>query len=657
MLKKLNPLKTMMAPATALVANLLIAYAVYFIARVAYLLENYSHFAENMSVAHFFQLYDGGIMFDTSAIVYTNMLYIVLMLFPLHLKETRVYHNICRWVFVVVNGLALVLNLGDSVYFPFTQRRTTTSVFQEFGNENNLGGIFLRELVSHWYLVLLAAVVIWAMWKLYVTPQITAKDYTTRKRQFGFAGVQLLCLAIATPLAIGGCRGGLGTGIRPITINNANQYVDRPVECAVVLNTPFALLRTIGKSVFSVPAYFASQQEMEQVFTPIHHPQPTHPMVKKNIVVLIVESFGREYIGALNTHLDGGKYKGYTPFTDKLIQKSLTFTHSYANGRKSIDGMPSVLASIPMFVEPFVLTPASMNNYTGMAGLLAKEGYQTAFFHGANRGSMGFMAFANKTGFQDYYGRQDYEADPRFGGPADFDTNWGIWDEPFLQYFCTKMGEMKEPFMTALFTVSSHHPFVVPEKYEGKFPKGTLEIHQCIGYTDMALGKFFESASRQPWFKNTIFVLTSDHTSQVHYPEFCTDLGYYRVPIIIYDPSGEIQPGMSESIAQQIDIMPTLLEHLGYPHPYLAFGIDLLSTPAEETFAVNYVNGTYQYVKYGYVLQFDGEKTKALYQLSDNMLEHNLVGKVPEVQAKMEREVKAIVQQYMYRMVNDKMMP
>jgi phosphoglycerol transferase MdoB-like AlkP superfamily enzyme len=359
----------------------------------------------------------------------------------------------------------------------------------------------------------------------------------------------------------------------------------------------------------------------------------------------------------LNTHLDGGKYKGYTPNTDKLIQKSLTFTHSYANGRKSIDGMPSVLASIPMFVEPFVLTPASMNNYTGMAGLLAKEGYQTAFFHGANRGSMGFMAFANKTGFQDYYGRQDYEADPRFGGPADFDTNWGIWDEPFLQYFCTKMGEMKEPFMTALFTVSSHHPFVVPEKYEGKFPKGTLEIHQCIGYTDMALGKFFESASRQPWFKNTIFVLTSDHTSQVHYPEFCTDLGYYRVPIIIYDPSGEIQPGMSESIAQQIDIMPTLLEHLGYPHPYLAFGIDLLSTPAEETFAVNYVNGTYQYVKYGYVLQFDGEKTKALYQLSDNMLEHNLVGKVPEVQAKMEREVKAIVQQYMYRMVNDKMMP
>ncbi len=659
-MKKFNPLHTMLAPAIALVVNLFLAYMVYFIARVAYMFENFSHFSENMSVSHFFDLYDGGIMFDTSAIVYTNMLYIVMMLFPLHLKETKTYHKICKWVFVVVNSLTLVLNLGDSVYFPYTQRRTTTSVFQEFGNENNLAGIFFHEFISHWYLVLLAALIIWGMWKLYVTPAISSKDYRTWKRQLGFAGVMLLCLAIATPLAIGGCRGGLGSGIRPITINNANQYVERPVECAVVLNTPFALLRTIGKSVFNVPAYYATQQELDAVYTPIHHPQPTHPFVKKNVVVLIVESFAREFIGAFNhdyQDFGGGKYQGYTPYVDKLIEKSLIFKYSYANGRKSIDGMPSVLSSIPMFIEPFVLTPASMNDYTGIAGILGKEGYETAFFHGANRGSMGFMAFANKTGFQKYYGRQDYEADERFGGPADFDTNWGIWDEPFLQYYCTKMGEMKEPFMTALFTVSSHHPFVVPEKYEGKFPKGTQPVHQCIGYTDMAIGKFFESASKQPWFKNTIFVLTSDHTSQIQYPQFKTDLGYYVVPVIIYDPSGEIQPGVSESIAQQIDIMPTVLSYLGYDKPYLAFGIDLLTTPAEETFAVNYDNGTYQYVKYGHVLQFNGEKATALYRQDDIMMTKNIVGKEPEVQAKMEREVKAIIQQYMYRMVNDKMLP
>lgn len=654
--RKFGLLDTIVSPAVALMGNLLMAYVVYFIARVAYLLENYGAFSEGLSLSHLCTIFGGGLVFDTSAILYTNMLYIVMMLFPLSFKETAVYHRICKWLFVVVNTLALIINLCDSVYFPYTLRRTTTSVFREFDNENNLGGIFFTELLRHWYFILLVVIVAFLLWKFYLTPRTFSRQYQTLKQRLVFAGVMLASLAVATPLVIGGCRGGLGTGVRPITINNANQYVSSPKECAIVLNTPFALLRTIGKSVFVVPDYYHSQRELDAVFTPIHRPQPTHAFRKKNVVVLIVESFGREYIGAFNKDLEGGRYRGYTPYTDRLIAKSLVFSHSFANGHKSIDGMPSVLCGIPMFVEPFVLTPASMNTYTGLAGLLDKEGYETAFFHGANRGSMGFLAFANKTGFQEYYGRQDYDADTRFGGDADFDTNWGIWDEPFLQYFCTKMGEMRQPFMTALFTVSSHHPFVVPEKYKNVYKEEELPIHKCIRYTDMAIGKFFETAARQPWFKNTLFVLTSDHTNQSNHDEYKSDIGTFSAPIIIYDPSREIKPGVSDAIAQQIDIMPTVLSYLGYAKPYLSFGCDLLTTPPAETYALNYINGVYQYTKYGYVLQFDGKQTKGLYALTDRVMAHNLRGKLP-VQAKMEREIKAIIQQYMYRMVNDKLMP
>jgi phosphoglycerol transferase MdoB-like AlkP superfamily enzyme len=297
-----------------------------------------------------------------------------------------------------------------------------------------------------------------------------------------------------------------------------------------------------------------------------------------------------------------------------------------------------------------------MNTYTGIAGLLSGWGYETAFFHGANRGSMGFLAFANKIGFQQYYGRQDYAADSRFGGDNDFDGNWGIWDEPFLQYYCTKMGEMKQPFMTALFTVSSHHPFEVPDQYKNTFKEEGLEIHKCIRYTDMALGKFFASARKQPWFKNTIFVLTSDHTNMSDHAEYKTDLGEYVAPVIIYDPSGTIEPGMRKGVAQQTDILPTVLGILGFNKPYLAFGCDLFNTAPEETYAVNYISGIYQYVKYGYVLQFDGTKTKGIYALTDRLMKHNLIGKVPQ-QQKMEQELKAIIQQYMTRMVNDQLMP
>ena len=530
-----NIMRSPLAPFVALLVNLLLAFGLYIVARIEFLFENYNYFCAVISPARLWRLFYGGYMFDRSAIIYTNALYIVMMLFPLWLKETPLYHKICKWVFVLVNSITLIINLGDSVYFPYTLRRTTTSVFSEFKNENNLGDVFWGELLEHWYLVLLAAGLIFLMWKLYVTPKVQASQYASAKQRVAYSGIQLLMLAVITPFGVAACRGGLDSAIRPITISNANEYVERPTECALVLNTPFALIRTIGKSVFTVPEYFKSQEELEKVFTPIHNihkPSALSALDAKNVVILIVESFGREYIGALNKELEDGNYKGYTPNVDKLIEQSVTYKYSYCNGRKSIDGMPSVLCGIPMFVEPFVLSPQSMNTYTGLAGILSNEGYNTAFFHGANRGSMGFLAFAKKTGFKEYYGREDYVADRRFGGDADFDGHWGIWDEPFLQYYCAKMSEMKQPFMTTVFTVSSHTPYVIPEKYKDVYPEEGLIMHKCIRYTDMAIGKFFESARKQPWFKNTIFVLTSDHTNLSDHAQYQTDIGGVCSPMI-----------------------------------------------------------------------------------------------------------------------------
>lgn len=657
--KNINLLSGSFGPILALIVNLLIAIVVYNIARIEFILENFSYFSENLSLSSLSQMFAGGYMFDRSAIVYSNSLYIVMMLLPIWQKENHTYHKICKWLFVVVNSIALVANLCDSVYFPYTLRRTTTSVFREFHNETNMADVVWGELFVHWYLVLLAVVVIWGMWKLYLTPKTDVRNFSSMSAKWRFAGIQLLALLISIPLGVGACRGGLESGVRPITINNANQYVERPTECAIVLNTPFSLMRTIGKDVFSVPDYYNSEEQAATIFTPVHHPARIKPFIRKNVVVLIVESFGREYIGGLNKMYFDGKYEGYTPYVDKLISKSAVWYYSYCNGRKSIDGMPSVLCGIPMFKEPFVLTPSSMNNYTSIAGLLSDEGYQTSFFHGANRGSMGFMAFAKKTGFKEYYGRQDYDADPRFGKGRDddYDGHWGIWDEPFLQYWCTKLGAMKQPFMSACFTVSSHTPYVIPEKYKNVYPEEGIVIHKCIRYTDMAIGKFFEKASKQPWFKNTIFVMTSDHTNLSDHKQYATDIGGFCSPVIIYDPTQElVKPGMRNAVAQQIDILPTVLSILGYQKPFLSFGCDLMHTADDDTYAVNYLNGVYQYVKHGYTLQFDGSKVIGMYKLTDLLMKHNLVGKVKE-QEQMEKELKAIIYQYMYRMVNDKLMP
>ena len=382
----------------SVVCNIVLSYAVFFIARVIFFIANGNYFYDYMSWQLLGEMLQGGLVFDTSAVVYCNMLYIVMTLLPLHYKERPAFHRITKWTYVTLNSVALAANLADTVYFSFTGRRTTATVFSEFGNEGNIATIIFKEMAIHWWLLLIFAIMVWGMAKLYRMPKL--KHPMSSPVRYYIS--QTVALVIAAPLCIFGIRGGIGPTVRPITISNANQYVNRPIESAVVLNTPFSIIRTIGKKPFETPAYMADA-EMQRLFSPLHLPSDSLQFKAKNVVVIIIESFGKEYIGSFNRDVSG--YEGFAPFTDELISHSLTYTHSYANGRKSIDGMPSVLSGIPMFVEPFFLTPASLNDVSGIAGELNKKGYSTAFFHGAPNGSMGFQAFARATGFKEYYGK------------------------------------------------------------------------------------------------------------------------------------------------------------------------------------------------------------------------------------------------------------
>ena len=645
----------------AFLLNLLLAYVIYMVCRGIFFLENYHLYKESWQQLSFGDIIKGGLLFDTSAILYTNALYALMMLLPLHLKERNSWQSCARGLFILVNSIAVIMNLADAVYFQYTGRRSTTSVFREFSNENNIISIASTELLNHWYLVLAGVLLIFCLFKFTLKAD-ELRFYSHGKMSIGkYYIIQVIALALFTPLCIAGMRGGFTTAVRPITISNASQYVNHPTEAAIVLNTPFSFIRTIGKDVFSDPKYF-SQDVLDKLYQPIHNATAdttaTSSVAKrKNVVVLIVESFGREYIGGYNKQLDGGKYKGYAPFIDELLKQSLTFDYTFANGRKSIDGMPSILSSIPHFVEPFFLTSASLNDVSGLADRLGECGYSSAFFHGAQNGSMGFEAFARTTGYQKYYGRTEYNNDKRFDGEKDFDGTWAIWDEPFLQYYALKMTEMKEPFITSVFTASSHHPYNIPEKYKSRFPDdGKNPIHKCIRYTDMALREFFETAKKQPWYKNTIFIMTSDHTNAIDHKEYATDLGVYVAPILFFDPSSEMPRGQRQGIAQQIDIMPTILNYLGYNKPYVAFGLDLLNTPADKTWAVSYNGGIYQYVKGDYFIQFDGTKLKAAYNYKkDWMMTRNLVNDQSAQPAltTMTKELKAIIQSYMQRMQNN----
>ncbi len=637
-------------PWTVAATNLLLVLVLYSVSRYFFYRINTDMYP-SVSSSHLWEMLCGGVRFDLTAVLYLNSVYLLLMLLPLPLcvRNNRYYLRVAQWFYWVPNVLGIAVNCIDMVYVRFTDRRTTCTFFSEFQNDNNLASIFFQSVAQYWYVSLffVAAVVLLVL--LSHRPA-----HVERENPWLYYLKETAVLCVSVYFVVIGIRGGFGSYTRPITISNALQYTNTPQETAIILNTPFSLMKSLENETYHNPHYFADD-ELEQIMTPVHPAMPPEvPYVGQpdNVVVLILESFSKEYIGFFNHDLDGGTYQGYTPFLDSLLACSTTYAYSFASGRKSIDAMPSVLSSIPMLIEPYIVTPYSTNKVSSIAERLGNEGYTTAFFHGAPNGSMGFQAYARSAGFQAYYGMDEYD------GPEAFDGTWAIWDEEFLQYYARTMTTLKEPFMTAVFTASSHHPFRVPKRYEGVFPQGTQPIHQCIGYSDNALRQFFAYAKTQPWYDHTLFVLTADHTNQLTHPEYTNAKGLYEVPIVFYYAGQEKGYVDSAQAVSQTDIMPSVLECLNYGKSYFAFGEDAVTGYKNHRYAVCYNNPVYQILSDSLLVQFDGEQVTAVYAYrTDRLLEHNLVESTeddPQVQD-MVRYLKAYIQQYIARMTENRL--
>jgi len=626
-----------------LLYRILILLLIYSLLRLGFYFSNISLFPA-ITTSQLSVMMLGGMKFDLVAILYLNSLFILLQAIPFSFRYHALYQTVCKWIYLITNGIGFALNFMDFAYYRFTLKRTTGTVFEQFSNEENKLKLTFNFLLDYWYLLFALAITIYLLYWLYNRVEI-------KIGQSSFNYIKYITHSLAFVLIVGltiiGIRGGWRHSTRPITLSNAGDYVEKPEQMYIVLNTPFSIIRTLG-SVKLKPAHYFDDQELKAIYNPVHIPHPDSAFRPLNVVFLIVESLGKEHIGSLNKDLDNGNYKGYTPFLDSLIGESYTFTQTFANGRKSIDALPAIISGIPSIQEPFVLSVYSSNETNSVAKLLAQKGYETAFFHGAPNGSMGFSAYTKLAGFHKYYGKNEYNNN------ADFDGIWGIWDEPFMQFMAQELNTFNEPFFSTLFTLSSHHPFKVPEQYVGVFPKGPLPVQEPVGYTDMALRNFFKTASTMPWFNNTLFVICADHATVSYFPEYQTLTGSYSIPIVFYYPGGELK-GMEDRLVQQIDIAPTVLNLLNYDQPYFAFGFDAFSKDTTN-FVVNNNGTSYSLYQGDYLLISDGKQSSELFDIKrDRLLKNNLLGSMPEIRQKMERILKAFIQQYNNRMIDNKL--
>ncbi len=618
-----------------------LAYLFYFIARVLFYIFN-KDLLNISNASELFNTFYYGIAFDTTAILYINAIFTLLSLLPLFVNTHKTFQKVLFYIYFIFNFIAYATNFIDMIYYKFSNFRLTFTVFEEFKNETNGNALLFSFLKDYWYILVLFLVTCY-LW-IYLYKKVNVKPIEiTKKLSYTLSSIVILLL-IAT-LMVGGIRGDFKHSTRPITLVDANRHVTKQEQAVLVLNTPFAIIRTINKREFKNPNFF-KQEDISKYIKPIKQ-YTKNPETKPNIVLFIIESYGREYIGALNKRKKIKNYEGYTPFFDSLIQHSLAFDNAYANGRKSIHGMSSVLSGIPSYKVAFTSSAYSNQKIQSLISTLKDYGYDTSFFHGAANGSMGFLGYSNILGIDHYYGKTEFNDDSKSDGI------WGIWDEYFFQYIADELGKKKSPFFAAIFTLSSHAPYKLPKEFEGKFPVGHKPVHKMVGYTDYAFKKFFNRVKKEPWYNNTIFVFTADHTNQKYYKKYRKGINRLAVPIIFFKPDNSLAK-LDTVVAQQIDIYPSILDLIGYKKPFRSWGRSVFSNDMAP-FAITHSGNVFYYIKNDYTLVFDGKKTIGFYDKDDVMLEHNLIDKkLPEMK-KMDNECKAYVQDYMYRIVQKKL--
>lgn len=579
-----------------------------------------------------FQTFAGGLIFDFAAISYINIVFLVAHLIPGNFKYTNKYQYILKISFYLINLLFIATNFIDIIYYRFTGRRSTFGMITAKGMEHEAIGLIPSFLQEFWYIALVFIILSILLWKMIpdlngnlLPNKLAKKDY--------YIKTALLTIGITLLLILG--RGGLQK--KPIKIVDGIKY-GALTNTPLVLNTPFTIIKTfIKKDDIEKVNYFDSK-ELKTIYNPIISLKPTTTPNKKNIVILILESFGNENVG-----------RGQTPFLDSLITKSYYFKNGFANGKVSIDAVPSILSSIPSLMNnSFISSSYSLNKINGLPRILKKEGYYTSFFHGAFNGSQNFDQYAKVAGFDQYYGKDEYI------GPEAFDGKWGIFDEEFLQFFSLKLSSFQEPFFSSLFTISSHNPYTIPKKYIGKFPKGTTRIQESIAYTDYALRRFFETAKKQKWYKNTLFVISSDHTSsEGDRNTDKTNIGKFRIPILFFDPSNSNLVGINEKNFQQIDIMPSILDYLNIKAEIVSFG---KSYKSKHDFVVYYLGGTYHYINDDYYLAFANNQTIGFYKWKeDTLLKNNLMNQNSLKVKEAEKFIKAYIQSFNERVINNQL--
>ena len=596
---------------TVLFATLGWVWLFMFFYRVVFLLKNHSFFPD-----FGFKDYLVGSWFDLITIAFFYLPFVFCSTLPIPERFERIRKVLKVLCFVPATFVLFFLNSWDIAFFSFTRKRVSYHYFKFLFSENEAGILALEFISEFWWLILFFIFSLAAVFFIFSKLKVKNGILSLARSIVFCIGIIGMCVVLG--------RGGFQ--LKPIDVIEVSKYTSLK-NAPAALNSAFTLLKTYNYSNLERKDFF-SQEQADAIFNPVQHSNPANLLPNQtNIVLVIFESFGSMYVGPNNK-------ESYTPFLDSVLEESMYFEHGVSNGQSSMDALPAIVASIPSWMkESFILSNYNLNQYNSLPNILAKHGYSSSFFHGPTNGSMRFDSFTLSTGFERYFGRTEYDNEEHFDG------TWGIPDHHFLPWSIDVMNTMKKPFLSTIFTYSSHHPFTIPDEFKDITKEGPDLLCKSISYADFAFRDFWRKAKKQEWFDNTLFVFCADHVG----PTSRKDRGNldwsFNIPIAFYHSGGTLPKIKSNETMQQIDLMPTIFDLLNIDTEFFSVGTSYFNI--EDMPNMSYYNNN---------IVTMGPSHKPIIW---NELQNN-----PEQEdAQVVKKIKAIYQQYINRMLDNKMVP
>lgn len=517
-----------------------------------------------------------GLRFDVSMVaMVVGIPLVLLMMLPFRWSHHAYWQRLWGWFIYITLLLMIFMAAGDTIYFSMVHRHVGAEINTLEGDMPSMIMLAFNQYGAALFLFGVLALGGAYFWR-YFTHHIPPAPQRIWLRLVSILFGLLLLVILG--------RGGISG--KPISVGEAFFSNSLP-QGYLALNGAFAVARALN-DIAPPPRVFMPQAEAlqrthdflagkgapipDQQFPLYRHIGAQPKKARPNIVVLMLESWGANYVDAMRKQMNLPPL-GVTPNFDALATQGTLYTHFYANGQRSIQGAAAILAGMPTLPNmPFLGEGLEQNRQSFLGSLAQAQGYDTLFLQSSDRGSLRFNVIAERAGFTTYLGNEDI---PELHEHKKAASTWGTWDHNTFQEANKRFAAAKKPFLGYIFTSTTHIPWLIPDARWKKYP-GDSDRDKALNamyYADWALGEFIQAAKKDGYYANTIFVLVADHTN-----EFVDNVDYlpnlFHIPLLIVGPG--VKPGIDTRIGSQFDIAPTLADLAGWSVDYAGLGRSLV---------------------------------------------------------------------------------